>query len=333
MTDTPIVARPGSSAFPFALLCLGGGLLVFGLVLPVPTLTYSAIPLLIFGPILLATRRPRVEFFLTENGIDVLAPKSEFIPYERIDAVSVAGSVRPRRDRSFDMLVSHGADPLFIPAHIDADCSEVYAFLRERMPESESSVPATLREHYDRQVSKFDPGRVFAFRARKRFDPPRSGRALWVAVGFIILGFAWLFSTLAIEGPQANHRKDTVAPVFVGLGGFSLLGGLIATLIVIVRSRGTRGRRGTDWQGAGLVMSPLGLALKTKTLSGKMRWEEITAIQWLRQGVTVKVSFPGSQIIVEDVFDEPITKLYDLMWAFWRPPESSAPDRRFQDDY
>jgi hypothetical protein len=74
------------------------------------------------------------------------------------------------------------------------------------------------------------------------------------------------------------------------------------------------------WQGSGMVLSPMGIALHQGPLRGKMRWEEITEIRWHYEARSIALIVPGSRIVIEDIYNQPIRVIYDLLFAFWQPP-------------
>src|SRR5207249_1632599 len=121
-----------------------------------------------------------------------------------------------------------------------------------------------LRDYWDEQTATFGPERVWAYRARSNLGTRAPGRGMAVSLGILLAGIVWVVTGIVIK------REGWIA---AGIG-VAILGGI---LLVVDRVQATRphSRRIKGWQKAGLVISPVGIALSQGDLKGEMRWDEL----------------------------------------------------------
>jgi hypothetical protein len=91
-----------------------------------------------------------------------------------------------------------------------------------------------------------------------------------------------------------------------------------------------------NWQQAGLVVGPDGLALVQGDLTGELYWDEVRDLRLREKGggfqpfhVTnsashagINVKVEGATILIRDIFDQPLYAIHERMVRFWRgcPP-------------
>jgi hypothetical protein len=318
-------------SFPWGVLFFG--LLGVGLLaLAVPVRHYAP-ALLAVLPLSLATavwwgRRPQFVADFTPTGLQVKSPQLT-IEYQRIEAVLVKGKQSAPEaglPTSYPIDVIHDQGFLRIPAKLDMPSDTVYRFLllhQSGIPRRHPVNPM-LRDNLRRQAERYGPDAVSAFRAR-----PTPGRGLDsrygkpVCLAIILAGLVWA----AVGGllTASNPR---------GGGAGWIAGGLLTAFFgglfwLVVWLQGRRVDLPKNWEQAGLVVGPDGLALVQGDLTGELFWDEVRDLR-LREkpggfqfsegashvGIHIKVE--GATIVIRDLFDQPLYAIHERMKRFWR---------------
>jgi hypothetical protein len=265
----------------------------------------SAAPAGLAAALLLGRRRPFIAR-LEGDGLDVLSPRPEFVPYDRIEALHEHGG---GRDDSFAFTVVHDRGVLYVPAGLTVPSIELFEFLRERLPaeEAEVAVPASLRPFREEQEEHFGTDRVWCYQAQPRPVPPRSWRGvlLWAAV--CLVGIVWMGTGFG----DRDHKT------WVGLGAVAMAVGFFGMLLAAsIASRAVRGKGPSG--PAGLVIGPLGFALQQGDVRGRMRWDEITAIT--RNATGIVVAFAGGSVTIRDIYNRPTSEIFRRLRDYWDGP-------------
>jgi hypothetical protein len=278
-------------------------------------------------------REKPFEAEFTETGLEVAHPVS-FIPYEDIQGLQAwRRPANPYKagPRSYSINVLHTRGFLRIPGRVNVPSDEIFGFLYSRFsPRSSREVHPVLKDYRRRKEEEFGPDQVWTYGARANLgrgsDMPQL-RAFWLAVCLSGVVWAVLGGLLEAQGKERN-----AAWLAVGFSAF-FFGGLV-WLIFWLLARPLP-RRIKDWQRSCLIICPDGLALVQGDLRGQLRWDELLDVTaqhgagHLRSsagqvgpGLLLKVE--GAVIFVADVFDRPLSFIYEQIRYFWKAEE--APD-------
>jgi hypothetical protein len=316
MIGETVESRPGSPVGAALLLAAAVGLGAAAVVLhSLHWALLAALPLTLAAALFLTRPRPfRVE--LTADALTVPA-HSLSVPYDVIEGLITHG--RPDRAR-FPIQVVHPNGVLFVPDRLTVPSRDLFTFLASRLaPSGSRRVPDLLLDYLRRQEEAFGPERVFSYRARREWGGLPRGRAVAVLLAVGVTGLAWLASGAA--GPD-------YLPWAV-IGGVLAFCGLAFAGIYAVAPQQSRIR---NWRAAGLVISPVGLALVQGDLRGELRWDELRAINYpskprsfalsSHQQVPVggiELVVEGASIVIVDLYDRPLPLIYERLRAYLAP--------------
>lgn len=244
------------------------------------------------------------------------------ILYDSLQALTPANGFTSRRLLSeetgaFD--VFHRDGVLRVPAQLDRPTHEVYAFFLDLMTVNRTGardVPDHLVPYLEKQIATFGEDRVWSFVQRAHTRRPNAySAATWYALTLLVCGIAWIVAGVASK-PQ---EPWIVAGVFaILMSGLCLLVACVFPLPIA--------RPGRSGSRAGLVISPLGLALNQGDIQGELRWDELRALtlgvpsKW---GATppahaIQLRVEGAEIYVSDIYDRPLELIYAQMASYWR---------------
>lgn len=321
MIGEVVTSRPGGTVAAVVFFALAATF--FGVALAnqsAHAAVFAILPLAL-GFAALLSGDPRVEFEVTADGLSLTAPDVAFVRYDDIRGLTapVSGS-----GTDFAIQVYHTDGVLRIPAGLSVPSRELYEFLLDHLPPVEAAnpdnVPAKLRDFLAEQLRLFGSEKVFVFRARA-FPPVFSYRrhvgyslgVLLGALGWIVVGF-----TLDASGVKGA----------AGWGGGGIVLFLLALLFTFLFWRASdRGRAG-NWHESCLIVSPAGIALLQGQLRGKMRWDEVRAIEYPakpRFGLTsagsprsgIGLLVEGAYLIIADYYDRPLSKILSSLHTYW----------------
>jgi hypothetical protein len=209
-----------------------------------------------------------------------------------------------------------------IPPRLSVPSHELLAFLQQvrQADPNPFQVTAKMQSYVDEQLAKFGPDRVFVYRGATIMPARLTNR--WVAglVGLMVGAGVMAAAGTAVTGdPKGTFLGAAVSIAF--------LSGLVAVLLwIITRSPASRVNGSTA-----LAITPMGLALEQGALRGKLRWDEILAIDHPpkrvgdrtlqgRNGIGIQVE--GSDILLRDAFDKPASHIYQTLLQYWDGNES-----------
>jgi hypothetical protein len=242
------------------------------------------------------------------------------IPYDAITKVShdVSTNIAKSRRPSGPILVTHSSGHLWIPAPLNIPSDSLVKALNERCTPSETKrIPHELVDYVAEQQEQFGQDHVWIFESRM----PMAGGgqrpcAIAVLTAFAVTGILW--STAAAFGQEFLPWVSGLVMTFLAL----LL--LLAVWIGRKAKQRQTGRIGL----AGLVVSPIGIAMVQGDMKGKLLWEEIRNVQ-LREkskffsvgnmGSHIAVDVAGAQIQILDMYDTLLSQINDLMQRHMRP--------------
>jgi hypothetical protein len=255
------------------------------------------------GFAVLMTRREPLIFRFDDEGIEVLSPGFEFIPYRSIEALTVGDE----EGRQASIAVLHRSGALNIPTDIDEESRRIYRFLRSVMPEEESiGPPPSLRPFMREQDEQFGERRVCAYRA---LGHPRFIKGLtapFVCAALFVVAIIWM-SIGAIERQYSE---------WLGIGALACTGCIVA-FIVILANRRSNAKVGGD---GGIIIAPVGIAVEQGDLLGRMRWDEITQIERNRMNYSLEIHFLGGKLTLGDVYHRSLRTIYRRIMDYWEGP-------------
>jgi hypothetical protein len=255
------------------------------------------------GFAVLMTRREPLIFRFDDEGIEVISPELEFIPYRSIEALTVG--YEEGRQRSIAVLHRNGA--LNIPAGIDEESRRVYRFLRSEMPEEPAiGPPPILRPYMRAQDEQFGEERVYAYRslAAPRFD--RGFLGVFVSAALFAVAIVWILIGYA----DVRYRE------WRGGGLLGCLGSMTGFVICLVTRRPGASSDGDG----GIVIAPVGIAVEQGDLLGKIRWEEITQIDRNQMSYALQLHFLGGVLTLGDSYHRSLRVIYRRMLDYWEGP-------------
>lgn len=271
----------------------------------------GALPFGVAAGILLSRGRPTV-FRVEETQLQFEQPTDEVIRYEDLEAVVTTGDRRGR----FPIQLNHNNGATVIPDRLSVSSEELLAFLESKLPRvRKPPIPSALIGYRDEQAAKFGEERVYSFVGR----PKAIHRPSYTGVG-AMLGFAVAAVVMAAVGTVADPRNES----WLGAGlGLALFGVFIA-FVLYVSGRALK----TSDARAGLVVTPVGIAMVQGDSKGKLRWDEVRAIEHppvkrmgtartanSRNGIGLLVD--GAYIIILDYYNRPAEVIYDLLHDYW----------------
>ncbi|CAN5177445.1 hypothetical protein BH11PLA2_BH11PLA2_07220 [soil metagenome] len=231
------------------------------------------------------------------------------------DMIAV-GQDRGGNDDSFPVLIYRSKDCIRLPRKLNVSSRDLCEFLHPQLPpQNATEPPRELEGFYREQVEKFGEDKVHLYRATTLPDPPpppSAQRGIWLgfAAGSLLGGIA--LGVIAGKGDYLGGG------IFGGIF-FALIGALIAYAV-----RTERRNRSGKYQDTALIISPFGIALVQEDMKGKLRWDEILAVEHppihramqastakSKQGIGIKVA--GAYIVIKDRFDESPARIARLM--------------------
>ncbi|MDB5311236.1 MAG: hypothetical protein JWO38_5438 [Gemmataceae bacterium] len=316
MTGTVVESRPSGrglgAVLVVAAVALGGLAVATGSPHPV---VLAALPL----ALAVAVRRsvePPVRFELTEHGLSFDLPEFAIVRFDEVRGLTAPGWAE---GDEFAMQIYHPDGVIRIPPRLTVSSRDLYRFLFSRLPSPEAppaDIPSQLRSFLAEQTDRFGAEKVFVFLARPFPAAPGHRRrvACWLAVA--AAGLVWV-----IAGAALGKGSEPW-----------IVSGLVAGLLGLICAIGFRYRGGSgrvrNWQDSCLVVSPGGIALLQGTLCGRMRWDELRAIEFpanaryrlipsgeVKYGIRLLVD--GAYLVVADYYDRPLTQIHDRLRAYW----------------
>jgi hypothetical protein len=324
LTGTSVTSRPGGIGCAAVWVVLG--LAAVGAAAGVPNVHWAVFAIL---PFVLAfgawfSVEQEVRFEITEDGLSFEAPETVYIRYRDIEGLTGQGLAGRNQ---FAMQVYHSEGVVRIPASIDVPSWELRDHILDRLPPvtrpDPDDVPGTVRGFVADQIEKFGEDKVFVYRARRH--PPAStyGRAVAYSAAFAVAGLFWAIAGGVLVGTLPKKEADGATAWIAG--GIVLF--ILALLFAFLFSRQHRAGRVKNWESSCLVVSPGGIALAQGPLKGKMRWDELRAIEFPakpRFGLTaagatsgIGLLVEGAYLIIADYYDRPLFLIHEQLQDYW----------------
>ena len=260
---------------------------------------------------------PRFRVTVTEAGLE-LGDSRGLVPYDEIEMLRFEG--RGKAAPRSPLHVYHQRGVLVVPAALDSPREELHEFLLDQVAARRrpDTVP-DLANYLDEQRAAFDADRVWSYRARRVIGPLRSSRAArWVLTALVVGSLLWVAAGMVLD------ESGWMTVGFVCATCFSMI--FLATFA----TRPTNFRGIKNWRQAGLVISPLGIALSQGDIKGQLRWNEVRDVrlsgarsfqlssEGTRPGVWLKVN--GATVLIVNIYDAPPATIYEQIYCYWRQP-------------
>jgi hypothetical protein len=275
-------------------------------------LAFPGLPLIFVGAALGLTRRRSLELTLTREAIDVHRPEPRVISYREIEGIATEKTTQPWDDDHFPILVLHSDGLLYLAPQLNVPSKAVYHLLSAPLPTQGSGrVPPVLHRYYESNVATFGAERVWSYHGRSHVHLAERRRAWWLVGALFLTSIIWI----AGGAQEQGHKGWAFA------GGFLLIPVLIAAMAIpsIPRHAGSHLK---NWRNAGLVVTPVGLALCQGTLKGEMRWDELKRMQYDSSRRGLILFFAGGQIRIADIYDRPLPEIRHRLESYWQPPNA-----------
>ena len=258
----------------------------------------------------------------TEDAI-VLKNMDQVIPYESISYLDFASKIDKDGDyasKSAEITVTHDVGEFVIPAKLNHPSVDVYEFLFERsIPREDFPLDPVLEDFVNEQEELFGPEKVFHFCARSNADKKKAGRRVMTKIA---AGLALGALGLGAAGGVMKNEDWFVAAVSLGAAA------ILFFLIGMTRQQ-TAGSRMKNWDLAGVVVSPVGVAMIQGNLKGKMEWDEIKAVSFgnatrnfefsvTRTTPGILLKFDGGALTIVDVYNQPLPYLFAVIQDYWQ---------------
>lgn len=321
MIGQRIQSRPGFPWLASLLLIVVAFLVTAGVMEDEPNLYAASLLPAAIAVALLASREPNFSAEFSEVGLEVDTPNGpRTVPYETIERVwTRKRKIDPETPgpEAYAIGVGHQWGAVIIPRKIDVPSDDVYRFLHDQVPTGGTeAVNEELAEYLAEQVAEFGPDRVRSYRASPR--RVRGDRRRWRAVSLavVLVGIAWI--VFGSMGPKGREGWIAAGAVMLFYSG-----------VAYGASFAAPGRLFKGWQDSSLVVGPLGLALVQGDVRGEMKWDELRDVRLTDtrsfrlasshaagRGVLLKVE--GATILVPDIYDRPIYKIYEVVSEYWQ---------------
>jgi hypothetical protein len=282
----------------------------------------SVLPLSISVFLWLSRPRPFVAHF-TEDTLEVMEPLLSIL-YEKMDGLKAKGrssDLAKKGPRSYPIQVHHDEGVLDVPARLNVPSDDVYRFLMAQFsPGGSRAVNPLLESYVTMHEATFGKDHLWTYSARKHLGTgfkKASGRAVSLAV--VLVGIIWaMIGFLNKDYEPWGWMGFTVA----------LFGSLFFFLFWLGTNQAPPRLR--NWRDAGLVISPVGLAVIQGDLKGEMRWDELTNVHLkprgshlqhqsrLESGPGIRLVVEGATIVLADIYDRPLRIIYERILAYWK---------------
>ena len=327
MTGMVVTSRPGGAAGAVVWFVIAVGLVGLAVATQNPHWGIFAVLPGVLGLAAFLSTEPAVEFEVADDGLSFQAPWPVFIPYDEIQGLTAPGN---RSSESFPIQVYHRGGVVRIPARIDVPSRDLYDFILDQLPVVGSAdpdhVPAGLRGFLTDQLALFGPEKVYVYRARPFAPVSSQGRAIKYSLACALVGVLWIAVGGVMAGTFEKRADKDAMGVWIGVGVLFVLMGLLFALLFYSRSRGAS--RVQDWRNSCLIVTPAGIALHQGALKGKLRWEELRAVEFpakhrfalasaggVKYGIGLLVE--GAYLVIADYYDRPLAMIRDQLRAYW----------------
>lgn len=263
-----------------------------------------------------------IAFTITELGLEFEEPNRMLIRYD--DLRGLTAPVSRSRGGNFAMQLYHTGGVVRLPDCLGVSSVDLYKFLLDRLPDLDApeadTVPLSLRGFVSEQLELFGEDKVYVFHARQFAPLPSHSRAVGYSLAALGATVVWVIVGLALG---AGNKQD--GGVWVGFGCLLFF---IALLFTFIFARASKRGRAGNWRESCLVVSPSGIALVQGTLRGKMRWDELRAIEYpakprialashggARSGIGLLVE--GAYFIIGDYYVRPLSRIHATLRAYW----------------
>ncbi|QEL15145.1 hypothetical protein [Limnoglobus roseus] len=273
------------------------------------------LPFGIAAGIWLGRDRPTV-FRIAEDHLQFEQPTEHMVRFEHLEGVVTSGDREASRTT---IQLNHADGVTVIPDRLTVASHELLVFLESKWPRTRSPrIPASLHGYREDQVAKFGEDHIYTFAGRpKMIHRRRSYKGVYAMLG--------LAAAAVVMGVAGRVTQGNFDDAWMGGGLGVALFGLFIALILFLSGRSLQG----DAQAhSGLVITPVGLALVQGDSKGKLRWDEVKAIEYppvKRMGVTrtanskhgIGLLVDGAYIVILDYYNRPAPVIYNILCDYW----------------
>lgn len=204
---------------------------------------------------------------------------------------------------------------MLVPSQANPALETVAKALVNILPATGSrEVPDVLEDNKAAWLQTFGEDMVFTYKARRRLGISTHWPSLAILLGLMLGGLIILGITIALQ-PKFNKGDDgAVLASLLAIFPFLLIL-LIYTLSV--QNSGAN-RKIKKWKNAGLVISPMGLAMTQGNMEGEMKWSEILELDFQKKkNMGIRIKIAGAEFQIFDLYDRPLFVIYQQMMKYW----------------
>ncbi len=266
-------------------------------------------------------RDRRVVFHIAETRLEFERPQESFVEYESLESVTIR---RKRGSEHFPIQLRHRGGTTNIPAQLSVSSLRLLHFLDERLPPFRNeNLPDALVGFREEQIAKFGEDRVFSFGGRMKGAEPPSYKWIGALLGLALSAiFMWIIGCLAQPASQTEWTQAGLIIAF------------FSTFFAFLNWLSGRSKQKRDTRQSGLIVGPTGIALLQGDVKGKMRWDELKAIEHppvkrfgtrrtadSKHGIGLLVD--GGYIVIFDYYNRPADEIYRILREFWNGGSSN----------
>ncbi len=258
--------------------------------------------------------------------ITVENPERE-IPIERIRGITATGRHLFNRSRPFHITIHYDMDVLTIPPPSNMTSDDLFRAINRVLPTPLGHVAYTLADHHKQQTGLFGEDRVFYFGAlpTQRGANPGKKLARGLLLATMLTAIVYMIASYVV--PVSEDRSWRL----FGWGiGVTITAGVL--FLMSLANRNVYGVK--DWGHSGIVVSPLGIALKQGDIEGELVWAHLQAAELrpARAPRLLRLKVQGAIIDVPDIYDRPISAVYEAIAGYFEGPNRLAMGRSFDED-
>lgn len=312
-----VEARSKFSIWFFIFLFITLFVIVISLVMSSYQSLLLAIPTSLCALFLWLTKTRSIHLTFNEDGIHQASPPLE-IPWSSIDGVRrqfASQDFSKNISRPYQLEIHHFGGIVLVPSQANPALETVAKALVNILPATGSrEVPDVLEDNKAAWLQTFGEDMVFTYKARRRLGISTHWPSLAILLGLMLGGLIILGITIALQ-PKFNKGDDgAVLASLLAIFPFLLIL-LIYTLSV--QNSGAN-RKIKKWKNAGLVISPMGLAMTQGNMEGEMKWSEILELDFQKKkNMGIRIKIAGAEFQIFDLYDRPLFVIYQQMMKYW----------------
>lgn len=185
--------------------------------------------------------------------------------------------------------------------------SEVYAYLRDAIPQTVPPPNSRVSNYFQTQSQLFGPDKAWAYVQRPRFT---SGEPVGLRIfgwATIVAAIVWLFGGIAVNAPWLFCCAIAM---------------LVLGPVMISNAAAEPNSALAKHYDSCLVIGPAGIALTQGDLIGELRWPEVHGAKFLPSSQNrrrrIRLQVEGAHVEVLDLYNGPLDEIFARIDRYWR---------------